>query len=231
MRVLNTINDLKPAPYNPRKISVEAAAGLGYSLERFGDLSGIVWNAQTGHLVCGHQRLEELRRRGVELVERDLVLPDGQRFPVRVVDWPEHEEQLANVTANNQRIAGEFTADLGKVLEAAQAVVGDEVLESLRLDGLAKPLSLPDIGCLAAGGDVNTEERKRYAVLVPECLIGEIKALAEKKGGSVVCCDDQDCDLGVRRLDTNSWAERRAKLAPSKTEKHRDQDSGSQDCD
>lgn len=41
-------------------ISAKALAGLKRSLEKFGDLSGLVWNKRIGHLVCGHQRLTAL---------------------------------------------------------------------------------------------------------------------------------------------------------------------------
>ena len=53
---LKTIADLQPHPRNPREISEAALAGLGASIEDFGDLAGIVWNKRNGKLVCGHQR-------------------------------------------------------------------------------------------------------------------------------------------------------------------------------
>ncbi len=52
------IMDLKPAEYNPRTISDDQLERLKKSLEEFGDLSGIVFNRQTGNLVGGHQRLK-----------------------------------------------------------------------------------------------------------------------------------------------------------------------------
>ena len=41
------VKDLKPAAYNPRKISKEKLAALKKSLEEFGDLFGIVYNTRT----------------------------------------------------------------------------------------------------------------------------------------------------------------------------------------
>ncbi len=41
------IKDLKPAAYNPRKITDAQLARLKKSLEEFGDLSGIVVNVRT----------------------------------------------------------------------------------------------------------------------------------------------------------------------------------------
>ena len=55
-----SIPDLKPAPYNPREITADALKRLQRSVEEFGDISGIVWNRQTGNMVSGHQRLKAL---------------------------------------------------------------------------------------------------------------------------------------------------------------------------
>jgi hypothetical protein len=54
------VKDLKPAGYNPRKISKEKLAALKKSLEEFGDLSGIVYNSRTRTLIGGHQRIKNL---------------------------------------------------------------------------------------------------------------------------------------------------------------------------
>lgn len=115
------MEDLVAAPYNPRRISDAAATGLGHSLEEFGDISGIVWNATTRRLVCGHQRVTQLRERGAKLVRGALQLPSGERFAVRVVEWSEAMERAANVAANNPHIAGEFTEDLEALLAEIQS--------------------------------------------------------------------------------------------------------------
>ena len=55
------VKNLKPAPYNPRKISDKKLEMLGKSMTEFGDLSGIVRNVKTGNLilvpccVCGKE--------------------------------------------------------------------------------------------------------------------------------------------------------------------------------
>lgn len=138
-----TIDDLTPAPYNPRTIAEASADALGESLDRFGDIAGIVWNQRTGHLVCGHQRVEQLRKRGAQLIDGALYLAaedrglDGQRsFPVRVVDWSEAEEKAANVTANNYRIGGEFTDGLSDLLEEIAGSIGEADFKDLNLDAL-----------------------------------------------------------------------------------------------
>lgn len=141
MAELRTIDDLAPAPYNPRKISKKAAKGLAKSLALFEDVSGIVWNRQTGHLVTGHQRVEQLQQLGAELVD-DVLVVDGKRFPVRVVDWSESKEKAANVTANNYEIGGEFLPSLGDMLPELKLELGDENFAALQIDELAKSLRI-----------------------------------------------------------------------------------------
>ena len=137
---LKRIEDLKPAPYNPREIEPEAAAGLKASVTQFGDLSGIVWNSRTGHLVCGHQRLKALQDAratfspGIpEEHEAACFTLKDREFFVRVVDWDEPTERAANVTANNPHISGQFEDD---GLQAVLASIQDEVpvFEEVRLD-------------------------------------------------------------------------------------------------
>ena len=133
-RKLASIDDLSPDPGNPRKISADAAAGLGYSIEEFGDLSGLVWNQRTGELVCGHQRLTQLRKKGATF-KGGAVLLDGERFPVRVVDWTRKKQRAANVEANNPHIGGEFEG-LELVLPEIKLDLGDTAFAELQLGKL-----------------------------------------------------------------------------------------------
>lgn len=147
MNELKSIVDLKAADYNPRKIGEESLAGLKTSLQSFGDISGITWNARTGNLVTGHQRMRSLRElHGDALrLETDaegswVIAPDGNRWLVRVVDWDALTEKAANVAANSPKIAGEFEFEsLGAILgelEAAEFPAFDE----LRFDDLLTDL-------------------------------------------------------------------------------------------
>ena len=77
--------ELLPADYNPRRINDKAMKGLRASLERFGELGGIVYNEQTGRLVGGHQRVKALAALGVADAE------------VRVVSIPLAEEKAAKL--------------------------------------------------------------------------------------------------------------------------------------
>lgn len=182
---LERMDQLRPAPYNPRAITDEAAAGLTESLSRFGDLSGIVWNSRTGHLVAGHQRLASLRRKhgeGLRLEDGAIVTPDGSRFAVRVVDWDQATEKAANVTANNPHIAGTFTPELQGILVELQAADSAELLAPLRLDSLLEPAPKmeTEAGNAAGGGGetpkfmiVVTCESEDHQVALLERFMGE----------------------------------------------------------
>ena len=105
------ITDLRADPSNPRRIDDAALAGLSASERRFGDLSGIVHNHRSGHLVAGHQRVRALRDAGAaEWTPGPGPHGDGgfvtdprtgERFAVRVVDWDATTERAANIVANS----------------------------------------------------------------------------------------------------------------------------------
>ena len=136
------IDDLEPAPYNPRDMSDTARSGLGESMGRFGDLSGITYNSTTGRLVCGHQRVQELRAKGGQIVNGAIQVASGDRYPVRVVEWDEATEKAANVSANNPNIAGVYTDDLQPLLAELRGSLGDDSFGELGLDDLV--LQVPD---------------------------------------------------------------------------------------
>lgn len=129
-------------PVNPRDISDKALEGLGVSMETFGDLSGIVFNLTTGQLVAGHQRCKKLRAEGVTEWFRDgdqawaLHPKTGERFPIRLVEWDEKKHRLANLSANNPQIQGEFTE---VALEQLRDIDAAE-LQTLHMDELVVDL-------------------------------------------------------------------------------------------
>jgi len=124
------LDELVPADYNPRRISDEALAGLGRSVEEFGYVEPIVWNKRTNRVVSGHQRMKVLARKGVEEVD------------VVVVDLDEARERALNVTMNNQTIQGEWDeAKLLSLLDDLKGLDLDEGLHGgLRLDALLESL-------------------------------------------------------------------------------------------
>lgn len=131
-----TLGDLNPAPYNPRKISDLAAQGLQFSLEEFGDLSGLTYNIRTGNLVTGHQRRAKLPSNApivdfAKAKDKNGTIGYGyveakdQRYHVRFVDWNEVKEKAANITANNDAISGEWTPDVNVLLDEISGLTPD----------------------------------------------------------------------------------------------------------
>ena len=94
------LEDINPAPYNPR---VELQPGdtqyeaLKNSVGRFGLVEPLVINRRTGNLISGHQRLNVLKAQGIEKAE------------VVVADLDEETEKAANIAMN--KIEGEWDYD------------------------------------------------------------------------------------------------------------------------
>ena len=104
------IEELIPAPYNPRKISKRELERLKRSLNEFGYVDPVIWNKRTGYVVGGHQRLKALEELGVK--EVDCV----------IVDLPEDKEKALNIALN--KISGDW--DREKLFE---------ILDDLDTDG------------------------------------------------------------------------------------------------
>jgi DNA modification methylase len=159
MARLTHLDQIQPDPRNPRAIDDASLTALQFSEETFGDLSGLVWNRRTGHLVSGHQRLKALRgiasARGVEIELKDgEVYVSGEpalRFPVREVDWPIEKQRAANVAANNPHIGGKFTDGLASILEELTAS-NAELVSGLRLDLIEIPDLEEDPDASPGGG-------------------------------------------------------------------------------
>ena len=109
----HTVEALKPAPYNPRKIKPEALDNLGESMQEFGDLSGVVRNVRTDRLVCGHQRHKKLdpawkiekqaAKDKTGTVSLGYIVTPWGLFNYREVDWDDAKEHAANISANKLR--------------------------------------------------------------------------------------------------------------------------------
>ncbi len=93
------LDELKPAPYNPRRAvaaSSPAYRKLKTSLEEFGLVEPLIWNETTGHVVGGHLRLRILEELGVDEVS------------VSVVRLSPAREKALNVVLNNQEAQGRY---------------------------------------------------------------------------------------------------------------------------
>jgi hypothetical protein len=147
------IADLAPAPYNPRQISDEKLDLLRRAMQKYGDLSGIVFNRRNGHLVGGHQRVKHFDPDTPVHVERTYdeptpqgtvaegyVLMDDERWIYREVDWDDQDEAAANIAANMH--GGEFVwPSLVEIVGELDAFGYDATLVGLTEDDLEKMLT------------------------------------------------------------------------------------------
>lgn len=123
--------DLKPASWNPRTISKEAASGLSASLTRFGLVDPLIVNKRTGYtIVGGHQRYAVLQQQGETSAQ------------VVLIDVSEAEERALNVTLNNRHIAGDWSDELVSLLDQIQSD-GAVDFQALALDKLLEELHIP----------------------------------------------------------------------------------------
>lgn len=118
-----SLQDLIPAPYNPRQIDDASMGGLEKSIGRFGLVEPIVVNDATGRIVGGHQRAKALQRQGV--TETDVVL----------VTLSPDEEKALNVALNSPKIAGTWTPEIRALLDEIEVSVPDLFID-LRLNDL-----------------------------------------------------------------------------------------------
>lgn len=150
------ISELRTDPLNPRKQSKAAADGLSLSIEMFGDINIITFNDVTGEIVGGHKRIESLRRAGAKSYVREEGSMSGyiehprtkERFAVRFVNWDKSKQRIANLTANNPHIHGEFTED---AIDQLREIEDATARQALELDALIKEMS---------GDEVKERERR-----------------------------------------------------------------------
>ncbi len=93
---------IKNAPYNPRIMDEKAKVRLRKNIAKHGLVAALTWNKRTGHLVGGHQRLEQL-----DALEKSK----DYDLTVCVVDVDEREEASLNVQLNNPSMQGEWDFD------------------------------------------------------------------------------------------------------------------------
>jgi hypothetical protein len=138
--VAKRITDFSANPRNPRTITAPQLAALKKAMLEFGDLSGLVVNRESGHMIGGHQRVKILGEAPVTVVHRfdpptvrgtvaeGFVLYEGERYVYREVRWTTTKERAAMVAANKH--GGDFDADLL-----------DDLLSELRSESLDMELT------------------------------------------------------------------------------------------
>jgi DNA modification methylase len=118
------ISEISSAKYNPRKITDEAMGRLTKSLAEFGNIQPITWNARTGNVVGGHQRLKVYKAMGKTEVD------------VWAVDLDEQKEKAANIALN--KLSGEFDMPMLKdILEEIDTGDLDMEITGFGMDEIA----------------------------------------------------------------------------------------------
>jgi ParB-like chromosome segregation protein Spo0J len=123
--IIKKISELSPAKYNPRTISSDSLGRLTKSLSELGNLQPITWNAKTGNIVGGHQRLKCYSALGKDEVE------------VWAVWLDEVQEKAANLALN--KLSGEF--DMPKLKDILEEIDVGEIdvdITGFSLDEIGK---------------------------------------------------------------------------------------------
>jgi DNA modification methylase len=169
------ISEISGAKYNPRKISDEAMGRLTKSLAEFGNIQPITWNARTGNVVGGHQRLKVYKAMGKTEVD------------VWAVDLDEQKEKAANIALN--KLSGEFDMPMLKdILEEIDTGDLDMEITGFGMDEIA--LMMED-----AHPEVTEDE-------VPEVPVDAVTKLGDLwlLGEHRLLCGDSTSEADVSRL-------------------------------
>jgi len=184
------IEELHPAPYNPR---VTLAPGdprhdrLARSLEEFELVQPPVWNQRTRHIVGGHQRVEILRRQGA--IELECV----------VVDLPLEREQALNVALNNAHVGGDWEPEkLVDLLEELQALPDFDMSltgfdEQQLRDLVLAPAELPQFDASAEEPNERSAGGVTVVLEIPEACWPRVQARLD-----ALAADEPDVDMHVR---------------------------------
>ena len=121
------IGDLKPDPFNPRRISDEELETLTRSIQQFGLVDPIIVRRANLTVIGGHQRLVAARRLGYDAV------------PVVLVDLSQEQARLLNVALNkitgtwDQELLARLLKDLSVVpeLDLSLSGFGEDELQKL----------------------------------------------------------------------------------------------------
>lgn len=152
-----SINNLKPDPKNPRKITDTKLEMLKASIKEFGDLSGIIFNKRTGQLISGHQRKKIIPEDAEIVIEKvhQVKTPAGtiaegyiklgtESMRYREVDVDIHTQTAMNIAANKH--SGDW--DIPKLneilldLDAANYDLSLTGFTDTELENLLAPTSL-----------------------------------------------------------------------------------------
>jgi DNA modification methylase len=180
-----SINELKPDPANPRRISDQELEALTRSIREFGMVDPIVARKEDKMVIGGHQRLLAARRLGYKTV------------PVVFVDLTVEQAHLLNIALN--KISGSFDQELlARLLsDLSQASDIDLTLSGFGEDELKKLLKSLDAREKRERLETfDLEEAIKAAQSAPVAQRGDIWLLGDHR---LVCSDSTDREA-VQRL-------------------------------
>ncbi len=135
------IGDLRPDPFNPRRISEEELEALTRSIQEFGLVDPIIARREDKTVIGGHQRLVAARRLGLDTV------------PVIFVDVTAEQAKLLNLALNkisgdwDQELLARLLADLRETPDVDIALSGfadDEIAKLLKSLGSREKRDRPE---------------------------------------------------------------------------------------
>ncbi len=129
------IDELRPDPANPRRISEAELESLTRSIREFGLVDPIIARREDKTVIGGHQRLLAARKLGYKMI------------PVVFTDLSREQARLLNISLN--KIGGSFDQELlARLLSELNAVPGVDIslagFEEEELKKLLKSLDLRD---------------------------------------------------------------------------------------
>jgi hypothetical protein len=186
------IDELRPDPANPRRISDAELDALTRSLREFGFVQPVLARAGTGLVIGGHQRLLAARRLG------------WKQVPVIFIDVSDEEAHLLNLALN--RISGAWDQDLlARLLSDLQQVPDLDLslsgFEPVEIDQLLKHLESKDKRDRLETFDVDqalAEAAEREPITKP----GDIWQLGDHR----LLCGDSTSEADVARLFNGNTA-------------------------
>lgn len=150
------IKNLRANKRNPRRISENKREMLRKSVDKFGDLSGLVFNRRTNSLVGGHQRSSIMppdsqikitdkyeKPTAAGTIAEGYALINGEKWKYREVDWDEKTEAEAMLAANKH--SGEWDRDGLKLLFADIPSLDISLAGFERVELQALDIKLPEI--------------------------------------------------------------------------------------
>ena len=148
--ITKKISELTPARYNPRKISSDALGRLTKSLSELGNLQPITWNAKTGNIVGGHQRLKCYQALGKDEVEVWAVwLDEAQEKAANIAlnklsgefDLPQLKDILEEIDTGeiDLDITGFGADELAELMEQTKPEVEEDEVPEVPVDAITKP--------------------------------------------------------------------------------------------